>query len=469
LTEGILRYLTAVRATCEAVMHSPNDPASRRGLEQVCQILNSLVADAKASQQLEALAFDQFRRLLEPLQASIPWQAAQDFASAKALVAKIIRLPDAIPGTDEFCRRAVEVEREYFLDSEQALREESKLTALGAYEGTRGDIPNAATVSEYLSGVFAQAVEVSEIDTVSLGYSKATYLLRIRASGSVPAALVIRMDQQLNFLGTTVVDEYPILQVLHESGVCVPRPYALEPTGGVLGQPFLVVSRAYGRNVGSHFSFPPRNVELCAQIGAKLAQIHRVPVANFGPGMRGTLLSAEEQIADEIARYHADWSSLHAVSPTMEAAFRWIKQHARDAVSGRTLVHGDFSLSNLLISDGGEVAAILDWEFAQLGPPAADIGWFFTAAEHLASWEEFLAAYRAAGGAVPPKKQLDFFVLWGLMRLAVMNFQVQSAFEGGRMRDIKHAYAAISFTRECVLRVGACLSELLAAEARAAS
>ena len=469
MTEGILRYLTTVRATCEAVMHAPNDPVSRRRLEQVCQILNILVADAKGSRRLEARAFDQFRGLLEPLQESIPWRAARDFESAKALVAKIIGLPDAIPGTSEFCRRAVEVEREYLLDSEQALREESKPTARGAHEGTRGDVPNAAAVSEYLSGVFAQAVEVSDIDTVSLGYSKATYLLGIRASGRVPAALVIRMDRPFNFLGTTVVDEYPVLQVLHESGVSVPRPYALEPTGGVLGQPFLVVSRAYGRNVGSHFSFPPRNVELCAQIGAKLAQIHRVPVAKFGPGLRGTALSAEEQIAAEIARYHADWSSLHAVSPTMEAAFRWIKQHAGDAVSGRTLVHGDFSLSNLLISDGGEVAAILDWEFTQLGPPAADIGWFFTAAEHLASWEEFLAAYRAAGGTVPPKKQLDFFVLWGMVRLAVMNFQVQSAFEGGRMRDIKHAYAAISFTRECVLRVGACLSELLVAEARAAS
>jgi aminoglycoside phosphotransferase (APT) family kinase protein len=185
--------------------------------------------------------------------------------------------------------------------------------------------------------------------------------------------------------------------------------------------------------------------------------------------LRGTLLSAEEQISAEIDRYHADWSSLHAVSPTMEAAFRWIRQHTGDGVSGRTLIHGDFSLSNLLISDGGEVAAILDWEFTQLGPPAADIGWFFTAAEHLASWEEFLGAYRAAGGTVPQKRQLDFFVLWGLVRLAVMNFQVRTAFEGGRMRDIKHAYAAISFTRECVLRVGACLSELLAAEARAAS
>jgi|GEM_PF-2533334 len=38
------------------------------------------------------------------------------------------------------------------------------------------------------------------------------------------------------------------------------------------------------------------------------------------------------------------------------------------------LVHGDFNPSNLLIADDGEVAAILDWEFAHAGHVWADIG-----------------------------------------------------------------------------------------------
>jgi aminoglycoside phosphotransferase (APT) family kinase protein len=469
LAAGITHYLTTVRNTCETVMRSQNDPLTRRRLEQICHVLNTLISDTKASRLLEARAFDQFRRLLEPLPGSIQ-QGAQDFAGAKALIAKLIESPDAMPAAADFCRQAVEIEREYFLSSAQALREESHAGAGGGSEESQSGVPDAAAVSKYLSAVFARPVEVSEVNAVSLGYSKATYLLGIRSSGDVPPALVIRMDRPFNFLGTTVLDEYPILKVLHESGVSVPRPYALERTGGVLGQPFLVVSRVYGRNVGSHFSFPQRDAALCAQTGAKLAQIHRVPVAKFGPGLRGAAQSARDQITEEIARYHADWSSLHAVSPTMEAAFRWIKEHAEDAVAGaRTLVHGDYSLSNLLISDEGEIAAILDWEFTQLGPPAADIGWFFTAAERLASWEEFLAAYRAAGGEVPPNKQLEFYVLWGLVRLAVMNFQVDSGVEGGSLHDIKHAYAAITFTRECVLRVGTCLSKLLSAEARTQS
>jgi aminoglycoside phosphotransferase (APT) family kinase protein len=469
LPEAIIRYLATVRATCAAVVQAPDDSLSRRRLEQVCQVLNALISDAKVAPRLEARAVDRYRDLLLSHRESLTPQAVEEYASARALVAKLIAAPDTMldaRGID-FCRRAVQIEHEFLQNGEQARRLESQ-PALGANEPARSEIPDAAVLSEYLSGVFAAPAEVSEIATVSLGYSKATFLLGIRSSAAVPAALVVRMDRPFNFLGTTVIDEYPILQVLYDNGVSVPRPYALERTGGVLGQPFLVVSRVYGRNIGSHFHFPAPNPALCATIGAKLAQIHGVPAAQFGPGLRGTAQPAAEQIAAEIERYHADWSALEMASPTMEAAFQWIKRHAGDAVGPRSLVHGDFSLSNLLISDADDVASILDWEFAQLGPPAADLGWFFIAAGHLASWEEFLAAYRAAGGPVPAKKQLDLFVLWGMVRLAVMNFQVESGFERGRMHDIKHAYAAVSFARECVLRVGAYLSELLAAEESAA-
>jgi aminoglycoside phosphotransferase (APT) family kinase protein len=459
----MIRYLTAVRSTCEALVRSPDDPAARRGLEQACQILNVLISDANTSPRLEARAAREFNRLLEPLRGADSPQGADDFAAAKTAISQAIRSPNALSAVAamDFGRRAVEIERQLYLDADQALREESRASQPGGKE-QGGGTPSAAAISTYLSGIFERPMEVCAINTVSLGYSKATYLLEIRGSADVPASLVIRMDRPFNFLGTTVIDEYPILNVLHENGVAVPRAYALERTGAVLGQPFVVVSRVYGRNVGSHFSFPPPNPQLCAQMGATLAQIHRLPAERFGPGLRGTGQSGEEQIAAEIDRYHADWTALHAICPTMDAAFRWIKEHAAQAVGPRTLVHGDFSLSNVLVSDDNRISALLDWEFTQLGSPAADIGWFYTAAQRLASWEEFLAAYRSAGGRVPAKPQLDFYVLWGLLRLAVMNFQVATGFEAGRMHDIKHAYAGLLFTRECVRRVGAFLGPLLA-------
>jgi aminoglycoside phosphotransferase (APT) family kinase protein len=457
--DRLIPYLTAAQRACGTVMEEAIDPPARRKLEQVCEVLSALTCEARVASGLEAQALHGYRRLLP--------QAPEGFAAAKGRVAAIIGAQDGSRdiATAEFCRAAVAIDAELLQALAQGCRAECRAPAQGVKEDASGGLPDTTALADYLSRVFGRPVEISAITTASLGYSKATYLLDIRSAADVPQSLVIRMDRPFNFLGTTVIDEYPILATLFENGVSVPRPYALERTGAVLGQPFLIVSRVRGRNVGSHFSFPPRNPDLCRELGARLAQIHRIAVASFAPGLRGTAESAEEQITAEIARYYADWSALGAVSPTIESAFRWIRAHAHDAIGARTLVHGDFSLSNVMISEEGTVSAILDWEFAQWGFPAADIGWFFTAAEHLASWEEFLGAYRSAGGSVPAKKQLDFFVLWGMLRLAVMNCQVETAFEEGRMPDIRHACVAISFSRQQMLRVAAYLSGLLAIEA----
>lgn len=48
----------------------------------------------------------------------------------------------------------------------------------------------------------------------------------------------------------------------------------------------------------------------------------------------------------------------------------------RDLTSVPRLVHGDFKASNILV-DGGQVSAIMDWEFAHSGTPLLDIGQLF--------------------------------------------------------------------------------------------
>ncbi len=59
------------------------------------------------------------------------------------------------------------------------------------------------------------------------------------------------------------------------------------------------------------------------------------------------------------------------------------------------LLHGDYRTGNLMIAEGGRIAAVLDWEFAALGDPLEDIGWF------CAPCWRFLAPGREAGGLGP--------------------------------------------------------------------
>jgi aminoglycoside phosphotransferase (APT) family kinase protein len=304
-------------------------------------------------------------------------------------------------------------------------------------------------------------VEVLKLDTLALGYSKLTLLVNLRIRGKSADDLVIRMDRPFNFLETAVVDEFPVLKVLHRKGVPVPFPHALEASGTVLGQPFMVQARVFGRNIGSHFVYPSPNPPLCEKFSTKLAGIHSIPVADFGGGMKGAELSAIAQLTADIDKSYSHWSALQTNSPIIEAAFQWLKLHIADGVGERTLVHGDFSLSNVLIDEHDEISAILDWEFAGLGNPAADLGWFYMGASRLGSWDLFLRSYAQAGGRLPDQRQLDFYVLFGAVRLAVMNYQVGCGFETGQSSDLKHAAVAASFLREVTLRVSDRLAALL--------
>ena len=39
-----------------------------------------------------------------------------------------------------------------------------------------------------------------------------------------------------------------------------------------------------------------------------------------------------------------------------------------------SLVHGDFRLGNIIVSEKG-LASIIDWELAHIGNPLQDLGW----------------------------------------------------------------------------------------------
>lgn len=56
------------------------------------------------------------------------------------------------------------------------------------------------------------------------------------------------------------------------------------------------------------------------------------------------------------------------------------------------LVHGDFNPSNLLLDEGGEVAAVLDWEFAHAGKLWMDLGNLLRARPELPLPPYFVAA-----------------------------------------------------------------------------
>ena len=127
----------------------------------------------------------------------------------------------------------------------------------------------------------------------------------------------------------------------------------------------------------------------------------------------------------------------------------------------RSLVHADYGLNNILI-ENHKVSVILDWEYAHIGNPAYDLGYFYYQAEALSSWDEFLDAYQAAGARLPGKAELDYCILYAATRLGVMVCQAAAAYHSGAASGLQAALLASGRMHDIsVIRISKLLERIL--------
>jgi aminoglycoside phosphotransferase (APT) family kinase protein len=151
--------------------------------------------------------------------------------------------------------------------------------------------------------------------------------------------------------------------------------------------------------------------------------------------------------AREVAKWHQVYVESAAMRvPVLDLAFAWLA-HNTNAVSGRiALVHNDLRIGNLIVEDG-RIAAIVDWETAQLTDPAADLAKFNLApfrgraglASGLVEFEVFLRAYEVASGWRPEQRTLDFWTTLEIAKNAVGAIRGLHYFATGQSSDIRYA------------------------------
>jgi aminoglycoside phosphotransferase (APT) family kinase protein len=119
--------------------------------------------------------------------------------------------------------------------------------------------------------------------------------------------------------------------------------------------------------------------------------------------------------------------------PGVERLAEWLEAH-RPAVSPAGILHGDYSIGNVLYRrDGPGLAAIVDWELATIGDPLVDLGWI------LATWrtadddigvlrvdpfdgfptpDELIARYAERSGR--DVGRIDWYVVLACFKLAII-------------------------------------------------
>jgi aminoglycoside phosphotransferase (APT) family kinase protein len=173
--------------------------------------------------------------------------------------------------------------------------------------------------------------------------------------------------------------EFTVLSALAETDVPVPRPIALCEDASVIGSPFFLMENVSGtpyRYAGELARLgPERTRRICRAMITSLAGLHKVDPEGVG-------LSGFGRPAGFLERQIRRWRTQIDGSQSrplhgLEELHTLLCEHL-PADSPGALVHGDFRLDNLLISDRDEVNAIIDWEMATIGDPLTDLALLVT-------------------------------------------------------------------------------------------
>jgi aminoglycoside phosphotransferase (APT) family kinase protein len=190
-------------------------------------------------------------------------------------------------------------------------------------------------------------------------------------------AFVLRTDARSGVSASrTRAQEYAVLCAAHAAGVIAPQAFFLCRDRGVIGREFFIMERVAGLAVGHRLTrdatLVPDGDRLAESLGANLARIHavrpdRVELAGLAP-------PAADHARETIAQYRAYLDRLEDAHPALEWGLQWCVTWAPPPAPA-TLIHRDYRTGNYLV-DGGNLSAVLDWEFAGWGDPREDIGWF---------------------------------------------------------------------------------------------
>jgi aminoglycoside phosphotransferase (APT) family kinase protein len=358
------------------------------------------------------------------------------------------------------------------MDPKAAIREEGALLdAELAWGDARADrIDSAADTAQITPHAMQQALRhlgypgaaVETMRVIVGGRSKQTMLLRANGCGDLPRDLVVRRDLLVGSLGTSVVNEFALLQALRAHGVDVPQVYRLETDPAVLGTPFLLLRAVPGEATGQITVAPPSPAKVLAAARA-LAGVHRVPVLVMQPLLAHLgAPRTRAQTAADIASWQDSWlAQARAPSPAVDAAFRYLSAHAGSVEEQPCFVHGDYSFHNLLF-DGNRLSAVLDWELAHIGHAAEDLGYIKQAAQAVVPWPDFMAAYHGAGGPPIPLTALRFYGLLGTVRLLMKICIARRLFEEGKTDDILKADVACFWMPRIVQKISREIREIAA-------
>ena len=324
---------------------------------------------------------------------------------------------------------------------------------------------NVAGVTDWFAGNMPQAAPPLSFDLIPSGHSNLTYLV----TDSAGQNFVLRRPPLAQVLATAhdMAREHRIISALAHTDFPAPRPLGLCEDEAVNERPFYVMEFVAGRVLRSPedaLGLPaPARIKASHSMAELLAQLHLCNPDEIGLGDLGR---KENYLARQLRRWQGQLEQINAVQgPELaELHARLSAQIPQQQLTG--IVHGDFRLDNCILSDSGEVLAVLDWELCTLGDVLADVAMLLiywaepdddfkalesnpTLAPGFASRAELLARYSQtlsqASQSPQPLPAIEYYLAFAAWRLACILEGVYDRYQGGAMGSKELPGGAESF------------------------
>jgi len=303
-------------------------------------------------------------------------------------------------------------------------------------------------------------LSITGVKRLAGGNSKVTMLIQLGGTCELPASLVMRCEKRVSSTASSITTEFPLLTALHDLGVPVPRPYLLESTGQIVGMPFLLMEHLSGRIIGDFVQVKEPSPEVALDYARALARLHKAPVDRLSKYLNEGEVPVLQRVRGEIEIYEQDWKALRKSAFVMDCAYDWLKANLHLAEGHRAVVHRDVGAHNMLV-DHNRVMALLDWERSTTGNPAEDLGCIYYMVGQMTDWETFIARYEQVAGFYIPEVQIDFYTLWGSVRLVTMIAKANVPILEGRLKHLQLAFAGEHYVQQLLHRVSGKLTRIL--------
>ena len=234
--------------------------------------------------------------------------------------------------------------------------------------------------------------------------------------------------------------EAAAMRACRRAGLAVPEVIAADDDGSVLGTEGLVMSRVPGealaRRILREDAYAGARPVLAGQLGAFLGGLHAIDPADV-PGL---------EASDPLADYRAAYDEIDDASPTFEATHRWLVEH-RPPPAGRSIVHGDLRLGNVIVDADG-LAAVIDWELVHLGDPLEDLAWMCVRAWRFRSplpvagvgtVDDLLEAYEKASGRQVDRDAFHWWLVQKTLQWGIQCMGQAAAHLTGALRSVELA------------------------------